>query len=112
MELGLFAKAEPLIRRAAGLGSMSGKADPDSYEKSWAHCDILVIGSGPAGLQAALTAGEAGARVILCEEDFRFGGRLNCERQEIARTPAGEWAAKAVQRVNCDARYVSNHVFR
>ena len=90
---------EPLIRRAAGLGSMSGKADPDSYEKSWAHCDILVIGSGPAGLQAALTAGEAGARVILCEEDFRFGGRLNCERQEIARTPAGEWAAKAVQRL-------------
>jgi len=86
---------EPLIRRAAGLGSMSGKADPDSYEKSWAHCDILVIGSGPAGLQAALTAGEAGARVILCEEDFRFGGRLNCERQEIARTPAGEWAARA-----------------
>lgn len=87
---------EPIIRRAAGLGSLSGQADPGTYEKAWAHCDLLVIGSGPAGLQAALLAGRSGARVILCEEDSVFGGRLNCERLEIALTPSVDWARKTV----------------
>ncbi|MCB1464491.1 MAG: sarcosine oxidase subunit alpha family protein [Nitratireductor sp.] len=87
---------EPVIRRAAGLGSLSGKADPDAYEKATAHCDLLVIGAGPAGLQAALVAARAGARVVLADEDFRAGGRLNCERMEVATLPAAEWAAKVV----------------
>jgi len=86
---------EPLIRRAAGLGSLSGKADPDAYEKATAHCDILVIGAGPAGLQAALTAARGGARVILADEDFVPGGSLNADRGEIARMGASDWAAKA-----------------
>lgn len=85
---------EPLIRRAAGLGRLSGKPDPDSYEKAWAHCDLLVIGAGPSGLQAALVAARAGARVILADEDFRPGGRLNAERAEIARIPGHEWAER------------------
>ncbi len=38
---------EPLIRRAAGLGSLSGKHDEGAYEKAWAYCDLLVIGAGP-----------------------------------------------------------------
>ena len=41
---------EPLIRRAAGLGRAAGAEDPDHYEKAYAHCDVLVIGGGPAGL--------------------------------------------------------------
>ena len=40
---------EPLIRRAAGLGRARRRADPDHYEKAYAHCDVLVIGGGPAG---------------------------------------------------------------
>ncbi|MEM7464047.1 MAG: sarcosine oxidase subunit alpha family protein, partial [Pseudomonadota bacterium] len=88
---------EPIIRRAAGLGKLSGSDDPDKYDRACAYCDVLVIGSGPAGLQAALTAGRCGARVILCEEDFIFGGRLNCERMEIARVSAVDWAGRAVQ---------------
>src|SRR5215467_14271045 len=74
---------EPLIRRAAGLGRAAAAADPDHYEKTFAFCDVLVIGGGPAGLAAALTAGRAGARVILCDEDFAFGGRLLSERRAI-----------------------------
>ncbi|WP_349371245.1 sarcosine oxidase subunit alpha family protein [Salinarimonas sp.] len=87
---------EPLIRRAAGLGRAADAPDPDHYEKAIAFCDVLVIGSGPAGLAAALAAGRAGARVILAEEDFRFGGRLLAERREIAGRPATDWAADAL----------------
>jgi len=53
---------EPLIRRAAGLSRASGLADPDAYEKVTLHCDVLVIGAGPAGLAAALAGGGRGAR--------------------------------------------------
>jgi sarcosine oxidase subunit alpha len=67
---------EPLIRRAAGLGRAASQPDPDHYEAMHAHCDVLVVGSGAAGLAAARAAGEAGARVILCERDFVLGGGL------------------------------------
>jgi heterotetrameric sarcosine oxidase alpha subunit len=85
---------EPLIRHAAGLGRVAGAEDPDHYEKAYAHCDVLVIGGGPAGLAAALAAGRAGARVILCDEDFRLGGRLLAERYEIDGKSCAAWAAE------------------
>ncbi len=83
---------EPVIRRAAGLGKLSMKSNSDHYDKAFAFCDVLVVGSGPAGIMAALTAGRAGAKVILCEEDFRAGGRLNSETHEISGTPGHIWA--------------------
>ena len=70
---------EPLIRRAAGLGRASGEPDPDHYGTMHAHCDVLVVGSGAAGLAAARAAGATGARVILAEQDFLPGGGLLAE---------------------------------
>ena len=49
---------EPVIRAAAGLGRAPTAADPDRYAQRYAHCDVLVVGAGPAGLAAALTAAE------------------------------------------------------
>jgi sarcosine oxidase subunit alpha len=83
---------EPVIRRAAGLGALSMEANTDRYEKTFAHCDLLVIGAGPAGLVAALAAGRAGADVILCDEDMRTGGRLNAERLEVGGQSGAAWA--------------------
>jgi methylglutamate dehydrogenase subunit C len=74
---------EPAIRRAAGLGRAAEAGDPDHYEKASAFCDVLVVGSGPAGLMAALAAARSGARIILAEEDFLFGGRLLSEKTAI-----------------------------
>jgi len=67
---------EPVIRHAAGLGVAPKGADPDHYANRFAHCDVLVIGAGPAGLTAALAAAEAGADVIICDEGSEFGGSL------------------------------------
>ncbi|MEM1050395.1 MAG: 2Fe-2S iron-sulfur cluster-binding protein, partial [Pseudomonadota bacterium] len=88
---------EPVIRRAAGLGTASGEADPDIYDKGALHCDILIVGAGPAGLAAALTAGRSGARVILADEDFAFGGRLNAETFEIDGSSASGWLKTALE---------------
>jgi heterotetrameric sarcosine oxidase alpha subunit len=83
---------EPAIRRAAGLGRASNDADPDRYEKAHLFCDVLVIGAGPAGLAAAVTAARSGARVVICDEDFLVGGRLNSERHEIDGGSGTAWA--------------------
>ncbi|MEM6759796.1 MAG: sarcosine oxidase subunit alpha family protein [Pseudomonadota bacterium] len=90
---------EPVIRRAAGLGALGAEKDADCYEKAYAFCDLLIIGAGPAGLIAALRAGEAGARVILADEDSLMGGRLNAETYEVGGQPGAVWAAEAVARL-------------
>jgi heterotetrameric sarcosine oxidase alpha subunit len=87
---------EPIIRHAAGLGSLSLKDDPDVYDKGFLHCDLLIIGAGPAGLMAALTAGRSGASVILADEDFRMGGRLNSETFSVGDKAGADWAAAVV----------------
>jgi sarcosine oxidase subunit alpha len=90
---------EPLIRRAAGLGALSGQPETARYDRAWAFCDLLVIGAGPAGLMAALAAAEAGADVILADEDSLMGGRLNGDTGEVDGMPGHLWAARTVERL-------------
>ena len=84
---------EPLIRRAAGLGRAAATDDPDAYEKASLHCDVLVVGGGAAGLMAALAAGRTGARVLLCEQDFRLGGRLIADDRVLDDRSSADWVA-------------------
>jgi sarcosine oxidase subunit alpha len=70
---------EPFIRGAAGLGKSPTMPDPDTYASRFAHCDVLVVGAGPAGLAAALNAGRSGAKVILVDEQAEPGGSLLSE---------------------------------
>ena len=82
---------EPLIRRAAGLGRLSMLPDPDTYDSAHEFCDLLIVGAGPAGLSAALTAGRAGMRVFLAESDWLCGGRLLAEHHVISGGSSADW---------------------
>jgi len=70
---------EPKIRAAAGLGVAPDQPDPDHYSSRFAHCEVLVLGGGAAGIAAALAAAETGVRVILADEQPEFGGSLRFE---------------------------------
>lgn len=85
-------KYEYIIRQMAGLGVSPKEPDPDIYDKRFLHCDVLVVGAGPAGLSAAKTAAESGARVILCDEDHMTGGSLLGEDVTINALPGHQWA--------------------
>ncbi|SLN43488.1 sarcosine oxidase subunit alpha [Oceanibacterium hippocampi] len=87
---------ERAIRHAAGLGRAPEGKDPDHYDKMHAHCDVLVVGGGPAGLSAARAAAMTGARVIVMDEGPEFGGSLLSETAEIAGRPAMDWVAGVV----------------
>ena len=84
---------EPVIRHAAGLGKVGDDHDdPDRYEKTHAHCDVLIAGGGAAGLMAALSAGASGARVIIADEQQEMGGWLLSETDTaINGAPADSW---------------------
>jgi sarcosine oxidase subunit alpha len=85
---------EPLIRRAAGLGRAPAEPDQDIYDKMHAHCDVLVVGAGPAGLMAAREVARSGARVILADEQPAFGGAILGTTDFIDGVPAAEWVAR------------------
>ncbi|WP_283196177.1 sarcosine oxidase subunit alpha [Rhizobium sp. AN80A] len=88
---------EPIIRRAAGLGVAPKEADPDHYAGRYAHCDVLVVGAGVAGLSAALAAAQTGAKVILCDEQAEVGGALRYDSGvKIDGLSGYEWAQKTV----------------
>ncbi|ARE39692.1 Sarcosine oxidase alpha subunit [Rhodovulum sp. P5] len=110
---------EPVIRQSAGLGKAPTETDPDAYEHFHAHVDVLVVGGGVAGLQAALVAGRAGAKVLLVEQTAHWGGRAPVDGGEIDGQAPDAWVADAVQqlqamdnvalRLRCQAAGVYDH---
>ncbi len=87
---------ERLLRRAAGFGEAPEGPDPDTYDKMNHHCDVLVIGAGPAGLAAALEAARSGARTLVVDEGQEFGGSLLAETRNVAGGSGADWVEDAV----------------
>ena len=96
---------EPKIRAMAGLGRAPHAADPDRYAGRYAHCDVLVVGAGPAGIAAGLAAEAHGARVILCDEQAEFGGSLLAETEaSLDGKPAVDWRKDRLATLSQSAR--------
>ena len=87
---------EPFIRKAAGLGIASVEKDKERYEHKYEYCDLLVTGSGPAGLSSAYAAAKNGAKVILAEDKSRFGGSLLTDDVTIDNLSGKAWADKII----------------
>lgn len=92
---------EPAIRHAAGL-SHAPDADkvPGIYETRYWHCDVLVVGAGPAGLTATIAAAQAGCRVLLVDEGLEPGGALLARRDSIDGMPGVDWVRARVAQID------------
>ena len=98
----LWRTAERVLRQEAGFGRVPAGGTPSSpaagprYDKVNQHCDVLVVGGGPAGLAAAREAVAAGARVILADEQAAFGGSLLHGEHRIDGTAGPAWVESMV----------------
>jgi sarcosine oxidase subunit alpha len=105
---------EPLIRRKAGLGTVDPAAPHRQFSNANLHCDVLVVGAGPAGLSAAIEAAEAGADVVLCDHNPELGGSLTYRRADATTLPGLESKAAAIPNLRiltgttCNGLYEDN----
>ncbi len=90
---------EPFIRRAAGLGKAPEGRDPDTYENIHVHCDVMVIGAGVAGLAAAEAAAASGAKVIIADENPRFGGLADISGGTIDGMSVAAWTKARTEKL-------------
>ncbi|MFT5098341.1 MAG: sarcosine oxidase subunit alpha [Planctomycetaceae bacterium] len=88
---------EKVIRQGAGIGVAPTEPDPDVYDKMTHHCDLLIVGAGPAGLAAALAAVETGARIILLDENAAAGGTLRYSNGRVDDMPCTDWVKNTLE---------------
>ncbi|PVZ20648.1 MULTISPECIES: 2Fe-2S iron-sulfur cluster-binding protein [unclassified Pseudomonas] len=100
---GAWKRWEPLIRKKAGLGVLDLSFTPEYYDKAYLFADLLVIGAGPAGLQAALTAADAGAQVLLVDENRLLGGALTYARFDLQGQRAQALRTQLITQVQAHA---------
>ncbi len=99
---------ERIIRRVAGLGRVDLDSRPGDYDKAYGFCDVAVVGGGPAGLAAALTAADAGAEVMLVDEHPALGGSLAYARFDADRATADRLRSDLVAEVSAH-RHIAVH---
>ncbi|NQD54253.1 FAD-dependent oxidoreductase [Pseudomonas sp. CM25] len=113
---------EPIIRKKAGLGVLDLKFLPEYYDKAYLFADLAVVGAGPAGLQAALTAANAGAKVLLIEQQPILGGsltyarfdvennRADSLRSELINAVEGHANIQVLKKATCNAWFTDNYL--
>jgi sarcosine oxidase subunit alpha len=98
-----------VARGLAGQGRLSADADPARYDAMHTHCDVLVVGAGPAGLAAAAVAASSGARVVVVDDQSEPGGSLLGTNETLDGAPALDWVASVTEqlRANPEVRLLS-----
>ena len=86
---------ETLIRRIAGLGKLPAEPDPSEYTHLHSHCDVLVVGGGPAGIVAGIKAAREGKDVLLVERDSELGGSLLYNPREFKNASPADFLFQA-----------------
>jgi sarcosine oxidase subunit alpha len=117
---GMWKIWEPLIRKKAGLGVLDLHFQPQYHDKAFLFTDLAVIGAGPAGLQAALSAANAGAKVLLIEQQAVLGGSLTWARfdiegdqtqqlgRELLKAVEGHANIRILSQATCNAWFTDN----
>ncbi|SUD79058.1 2Fe-2S iron-sulfur cluster-binding protein [Pseudomonas putida] len=113
---------EPIIRKKAGLGVLDLKFQPEYFDKAYLFADLAIVGAGPAGLQAALTAANAGAKVLLIEQQPILGGSLTYARfdvennladtlrRELINAVEGHANIQVLKKATCNAWFTDNYL--
>jgi len=113
---------EPIIRKKAGLGVLDLKFQPEYFDKAYLFADLAIVGAGPAGLQAALTAANAGAKVLLIEQQPILGGsltyarfdvennRADTLRRELINAVEGHANIRVLKKATCNAWFTDNYL--
>ena len=93
---------EPALRKSAGLGRAPVAPDPDDYASSYMHCDLLIVGAGPAGIATALErARDPDLKIVLVDEQDEMGGCLLSDRLlELDGQGPEQWLEQATNRLN------------
>lgn len=102
----LWPTYEKYIRKAAGMGKAPASPDPDIYDKMNHHCDVLIVGGGPAGLAVARTLCGSGLRVMLFDEQNEFGGSLLSTTLTLNNQPAATWLAETLEMLHKEPDFI------
>ncbi len=94
---------EPIVRKSAGLGKVRLDTPHGYHDKAYAFCDVAVVGGGPAGMAAALSAAGAGAKVWLIEENPVLGGALSYARFDLEGTRGEALRTELIAAVEAEA---------
>jgi sarcosine oxidase, subunit alpha len=107
-----------MLRRFSAGGKVSANSAQGYFDKRYAHPDVIVAGGGPAGMAAAVAAADAGAKVLLVEEEYELGGHLRWGdeaelaalrglREEVASTSGIEVMTNSVVNGRYDDNWVA-----
>ena len=90
---------EPFIRKSAGLGRAPSQKDNSKYEHFYAFYDLVIVGGGISGLNAAIAAAESGLKILIMEQTSQWGGRCLVDFPSINEETSSEYISRLLSKL-------------